>query len=151
MFSQKKADANTSVRVCVAVLVRDERGYILLEKRSDCGLWGLPGGRIEPGESVVQTAEREMKEETGYKIKVVRLLGVYSDPQERIVVFPDNVIQIVDILVEAVIISGDLRCSPESLELKFFAPLALPLEDEIIPAARIILQDILIGNVGVIR
>ena len=151
MFSQTTADANTKVRACVAVLVRDEHGVILLEKRSDCGLWGLPGGRIEPGESIMDTAMREMREETGLRVKVTRLLGVYSGPTDRIVAFPDNVVQIVDILVEAVIISGELTRSPESLALKFFAPLALPLEDEIIPAARLVLRDIVADNVGVIR
>jgi len=151
MFAQKTADANTKVRACVPVLVRDKHGAILLEKRSDCALWGMPGGKIEPGESIIDTAMREMREETGLNIKVTRLLGVYSGPTDRIVAFPDNVVQIVDILVEAEIISGKLTCSSESLALKFFAPLALPLEDEIIPAARLVLKDILTGNVGVIR
>jgi 8-oxo-dGTP pyrophosphatase MutT (NUDIX family) len=48
MYSEKVADANTHLRVGVGVVVRDQRGWILLEKRNDCGLWGLPGGRIEP-------------------------------------------------------------------------------------------------------
>jgi len=151
MFVQQQADANTKVRACVPVLVRDSHGSILLERRSDCGLWGLPGGKIEAGESVLDTAIREMHEETGLTVNVTRLLGVYSGPTDRIVVFPDNVVQIVDILVEAEIVSGKLSCSPESLALQFFALSDLPSDEDVIPAARLVLKDIRNGNVGVIR
>ena len=81
---------NTSVRAGVGVFVLQEGGTILLEKRSDCGLWGLPGGKIEPGESIRQAAEREVLEETGLLIQITRLIGVYSDPAGRIVTFPDD-------------------------------------------------------------
>ena len=151
MFAQKKADTNTKVRVSVPVLIRNEQGAILLEKRSDCELWGLPGGRIEPGESIIDTALREIYEETGLQVKVSRLLGVYSGPDDRIVTFPDVVVQIVDILVEAEIISGALTCSPESLALEFFPLAALPPSAEIIPAARLLLADVVAGRIGVIR
>jgi len=150
MFAQPAADVNTQVRVNVAVLVRDEHKHILLEKRHDCGLWGLPGGRVEPGESVSQTAVREILEETGFHTHVTQLLGVYSGPEDRIVSFPDNVIQIVDVLLEAEIISGELKISSESEEIKFFAHNAFPPEIEIIPPARAVLRDIAQNRIGVI-
>ncbi len=151
MYSKKAADANTRVRVGVGVVVRDQRGWILLEKRSDCGLWGLPGGRIEPGESVVEAAVREVKEETGLAVAISNLLGVYSEPADRIVTFPDNVVHLVDVLLEATIVSGELSCSSESEELQFFKPSALPSESDIVPPARVPLQDFLKGNLGSVR
>lgn len=141
----------TQVRVGVAVIVRDHRGWILLERRRDCGLWGLPGGRIEPGESVAAAAAREVREETGLRVAVQRLWGVYSEAAGRIVTYVDNgdVVHLVDILVEARIISGELSCSSESLEVRFFDPTALP--PDIVPPAMAPLQDVLGGCHGMVR
>ena len=49
-----------------------------MQKRTDCGSWGYAGGSVELGESVEQTAERELFEETGLKAQKLELLGVYS-------------------------------------------------------------------------
>lgn len=149
MYASRPADAKTIVRVGVGVIVCNSRGQILLEKRSDCGWWGLPGGRIEPGESVIQAALREVKEETGLEVEIIQLLGVYSEPTGRIVTFPDNVVHLVDIVVVARIISGELRCSIESEQLQFFEPTTLP--SEIVPPARVPLQDFRQGKTGIIR
>ncbi|HYZ35354.1 MAG TPA: NUDIX domain-containing protein, partial [Pseudonocardiaceae bacterium] len=61
-------------------IVRNDLGQILLVRRTDDGLWELPGGRIEIGESVSAAVRREVVEETGVTITVTRLAGVYSDP-----------------------------------------------------------------------
>ena len=151
MYAKKAADANTRVRVGVGVIVLDSRGWILLEKRSDCGMWGLPGGKIEPGESVTEAAVREVKEETGLNVEITRLLGVYSEPESHIVTFLDNgdVVHLVDILLEAKIRSGELSISSESEALHFFNPTALP--SDIVPPALAPLQDFLQGKTGTIR
>ncbi len=150
MYSKKEADANTRVRVGVAVIIRDSRGRILLEKRSDCKLWGLPGGRIEPGESITDAAVREAREETGFTVQITRLLGVYSEPGERIVTFPDNgdVVHLVDILLEGAIVSGQLSCSHESEELRFFDPDGLPTD--LAPPSRVPLRDVVRGDCATI-
>lgn len=146
MYAKKQADANTRVRVGAGVIITDDRGWILLEKRSDSGIWGLPGGRIEPGESIQESAIREVKEETGLNVEITQLLGVYSEPEDRIVTFLDNgdVVHLVDIIVEAKIISGELSCSHESEELKFFKPTALP--SELVPSSLAPLQDFIEGK-----
>ena len=151
MYSEKVVAEGARVRIGVAMIIRDNHGKILLEKRSDCGAWGLPGGKIEPGESIIDTAERETLEETGLGIEVIRLIGVYSSPSgRRIVTFPDNgdVVHIVDVLMEASVVSGVLHCSAESEEIRFFAPEDFP--KEIVPPARKPLEDYLKGREGII-
>ncbi len=151
MHGNKAADAQTRVKLGVGVFVVNRLGRILLERRSDSGMWGLPGGAIDPGESIHQTALREVKEETGLEVRIVRLIGVYSEPSQRIVVYPDNgdVRHLVDITLEAEIISGELTISPESLELRFFPLDALP--SEIAPPAVQPINDYTQGLTGVIR
>ncbi len=150
MYAKKAADANTRVRVGVGVIVLDSRGWILLEKRSDCGIWGLPGGRIEPGESVKAAAVREVYEETGLTVEITKLLGVYSEPESRIVTFLDNgdVVHLVDVLLEAKILSGALTISSESEELQFFPPDNLP--PDLVPPGVAPLRDFIEGLTGTI-
>lgn len=151
MYARRAADANTVVRAGVGIVLRDDSGRVLLEKRSDCGLWGLPGGRIEPGESVVEAAIREMKEETGLTVKISRLIGVYSEPADRLVSYSGNgdVVQLVDIVLEAILVGGELSCSTESEDLRFFDLAALPMD--LIPPAKAPLEDALKRLTGIIR
>jgi 8-oxo-dGTP pyrophosphatase MutT (NUDIX family) len=140
-----------SVRAGVGVVIRGHGDTILLEKRRDCGWWGLPGGRVEPGESLVEAAVREVREETGLTVEVTHLVGVYSSPEDRIVTYPDNgdVVQLIDIVVGARILSGQVICSQESEEVRFFPPSQLP--EQIVPPARQPLVDALEGRCGVLK
>jgi 8-oxo-dGTP diphosphatase len=57
-------------------------GKILLVKRDTVpfkGYWALPGGRVDPGETAGQTVIREVKEETGLDVKIVRVVGEYVE------------------------------------------------------------------------
>jgi 8-oxo-dGTP diphosphatase len=63
---------------CVGAVVTDGHGRLLLIKRGHdpgAGLWSLPGGRIEPGETDAEALVREMLEETGLTVEPGRLLG----------------------------------------------------------------------------
>ncbi len=62
------------------VLHRDGQGILLIERRNPPHGWALPGGFIDCGESAEQAAVREAKEETGLAVRLVGLIGVYSDP-----------------------------------------------------------------------
>lgn len=59
-----------------AVIVHDEK--IMLIKRSDNGLWAVPGGLVEVGETLAGAAQRELWEETGIRGQVTRLLGIFD-------------------------------------------------------------------------
>jgi ADP-ribose pyrophosphatase YjhB (NUDIX family) len=71
--------ANSVVPSTIAV-VTDEHDRIVLVRRRDNDLWALPGGGMELGESIVDTAVREVKEETGLDVEVTGLIGVYTNP-----------------------------------------------------------------------
>jgi ADP-ribose pyrophosphatase YjhB (NUDIX family) len=120
----------TELRLSVSAVVRSRTGAreILLMRRSDNGLWGLPGGYVDRGESVSQALAREVVEETGWQIEVGRLVGVYSDPARQVIDYGDGRrVQAVNLCFEAVAVSaGALRTPQETLEVGFFAWDALP-------------------------
>lgn len=64
-------------------IIRDQQNRILLQRRSDYGDWGLPGGGMDAGESIEETMIREVYEETGLKIKEYNLYTVYSGPRMK--------------------------------------------------------------------
>jgi 8-oxo-dGTP pyrophosphatase MutT (NUDIX family) len=63
--------------VMIAIIQADQ---ILLIKREDFEVWGLPAGQLEPGESMTQAAIREAYEETGLEVQLTRLVGIYFIP-----------------------------------------------------------------------
>ncbi len=130
------------LRPGVAAVIQNGEGRILLQRRSDNALWGLPGGSVEIGESVRDAIVREVREETGLTVEIVRLIGVYSDPRIQIVRYPDgNVVHYVSTLFACRIVAGELQTGDETLDLRFFDPPDLP--DDLVPMHRIRIQDAL--------
>ena len=66
------------ILVGATILVYNKQGKILFQHRTDSKDWGLPGGAMELGESIKQTANRELYEETGLKAKNLELVDVFS-------------------------------------------------------------------------
>ena len=56
------------------------RGELLLVRRCDSGTWELPGGRVDVGESAVEAALRETSEESGLRVRITGLVGLFTDP-----------------------------------------------------------------------
>ena len=105
-----------------SAVIFDETGSkVLLTRRTDNGLWCIPGGAMESGESVAEACEREVFEETGLKVRVTRLVGVYSNP-DQLVIYPDGTkVHIVALGFEAQVIGGELSLSNETTDAGFFS------------------------------
>jgi 8-oxo-dGTP pyrophosphatase MutT (NUDIX family) len=128
------------VRPSVSAVIFDGRGRLLLQQRSDGGQWGLPGGSVEIGESVHDAVIREVREETGLQVTVLRLVGVYSEPTLQVVRYPDgNVWHYVNVCFECAVRSGELTTCDETLALRYVAPARLPAT--LLPNHRIRIRD----------
>lgn len=66
-----------------AIVFNDDKSRVLMVKRRDVPVWVFPGGGIEPNEKPEDAAIRETEEESGYKVKVKRLVGIYKKPNKR--------------------------------------------------------------------
>lgn len=66
------------LQVGASVIVEDEKGRILLQKRSDNHYWGYAGGSVELDENVEDAAKRELFEETGLTAERLELFGIFS-------------------------------------------------------------------------
>ena len=110
------------IRVGCSAAIFDEGGRVLLTRRADNGQWCLPSGGMEPGESPAETAVREVFEETGLHVRVKRLVGVYSDPNQLVIYIDGNKVQILAIHFEAEIIGGTLGLSEETTDFGYFSP-----------------------------
>jgi len=130
------------IRPGVTAVILTDAG-VLLQRRDDTGSWGLPGGAVDPGETVRDAVVREVREETGLEVEPLRLVGVYSDPAlHQVMRYPDgNVVHFVSVVFECVIRGGAIAPGPESLEVAFHDPEQLPAD--LMPVARIRLRDAL--------
>lgn len=79
------APAAAVVTPSVFVAARDGRGRLLLVRRYDSGAWELPGGRVDIGESALDTAVRETAEESGVSVRITGLVGLFTDPAHVVV------------------------------------------------------------------
>ena len=117
--------------VGVSVVLLSEQGQWLLQRRSDSGLWGVPGGGMEPGESFEQAAARELLEETGLSGIPLTPAGSLSGPECRHVYPHGDEVYMVGMAFRGVL-SADkfagatLGSDGETLELKLFPLDALP-------------------------
>lgn len=104
----------------VNVVVSNDDGEVLLIRRTDNQNWAVPGGAIDLGESMVQAAVRETKEESGIDCSVTGLVGVYTDPK-HVILYTSNgeVRQEFSILLTARATGGAPTPSDESSEVRW--------------------------------
>ena len=109
------------VRPGVSAIIVTGEG-LLLQRRGDNGLWGLPGGSVEPGESVADAVVREVREETGLELEPLDFLGHRLEPYDG---------RIVLCLTWTARAHGDARAADDLSKVRWLAPSELPPPDEL--------------------
>ncbi|MFF7737284.1 NUDIX domain-containing protein [Streptomyces sp. NPDC007984] len=113
--------ANSLVPAASAVVV-DDAGRILLQRRRDNGMWALPGGVMHIGESLPECAVRETREETGFDVEVIGIVGTYTNPRHVFAYDDGEVRQEFSICFLARPVAGQLAVSEESTDVRWFDP-----------------------------
>jgi len=110
------------LKVGCAAVIFDASGHkILLTQRTDNGRWCLPGGGMDAGESAAERCVREVWEETGLQVEILRLIGIYTSPH-RITEYRDGERwQFVSFCFEATITGGELGLSNETTAYGYYA------------------------------
>ena len=116
-YHNPDAPKPTSIVIAVSAFVTDDRDRLLMIRRTDNGLYALPGGRHELGETMTETALRETDEETGIRVEVTGLVGIYSNPDHLLAYSDGEVRQEFSICFRARPVGGEPRTSDESSEV----------------------------------
>lgn len=121
-YDDPNAPKPNSLVPAASAVVTNARGEILMQRRVDNNFWALPGGTMDFGETIVQTAEREVREETGLDVRVDGIVGTFSDPRHIIEYSDGEVRQQFNICFHASVVGGELRTSEESTEVRWIPP-----------------------------
>ena len=122
-YNDPAAPEANSLVPATTVVVPDATRRVLLIRRSDNGKWALPGGGMDIGERLADTAVREVREETGLEIEVVGLVGIYTDPRHVMAYDDGEVRQQFAICFEARQVGGSLLADgSEAKDARFFSP-----------------------------
>ncbi|MFF0293905.1 NUDIX hydrolase [Kitasatospora sp. NPDC004614] len=133
-----------------SVVVVGEDGRVLLQRRTDNGMWALPGGRMDVGESLAGCGIRETREETGLDIEITGIVGTYTNPGHVFAYDDGEVRQEFSICLLGRPTGGQLRVSAESFEVAWFTSEqtdSLPM----VPSIRKRLSDWRSGRFPVVR
>lgn len=112
----------------IRVVIENHAGELLLQKRSDFGVWGLLGGNAEPGENLEQVIAREVQEEAGIEILDAKPFGFGSSPALETFTYPNGheVQHFVMNFYCRKFLGTPTIMDDESLELGWFSPDELP-------------------------
>ncbi len=123
-----------------SAVVTNAHNQVVLQRRTDSGLWALPGGTMDIGESIMQTAVREVREETGLQVEALRIIGVYSDPNHVFAYSDGEVRQEFSVCFACRVVGGRLQASDESHEVALFS-LEETADLDMHPSIRLRLED----------
>ncbi|MFI0422292.1 NUDIX domain-containing protein [Spongiactinospora sp. 9N601] len=118
-YGDPDAPQPNSLVVGVSVAITDEQGRVLLQRRTDNGLWALPGGGMDLTESVPEAGRREVKEETGYDVEISGMVGLYTDARHIIAYSDGEVRRQFNVCLTGRIVGGEMTISGESTELRW--------------------------------
>jgi 8-oxo-dGTP pyrophosphatase MutT (NUDIX family) len=108
------------ILVAAGAIILDDRRRVLLQLRTDDGRWGIPGGTMEPGETVEQCAMREVLEETRLTLDELRLFGIYSGEQQHHTYPNGDEVYCVNVVFLSTAFHGTLRGDAnETVRLQF--------------------------------
>ncbi len=103
-------------QVGVFAAIFNDQNQILLCHRNDYDLWNLPGGGLVSDESPWDGVAREVKEETGLDVKIIRLSGIYHKPQKQEIVF--------QFVCE--VVGGEITLNDEADKISYFSITDIP-------------------------
>ncbi|MEH0821848.1 MULTISPECIES: NUDIX hydrolase [unclassified Micromonospora] len=118
-YDDPQAPKANSIVVAVTVFVLDAQDRVLLIRRTDNGLWAIPGGAQDFGEYIAETAVRETKEESGIDVEVTGIVGIYTDPRHVMAYSDGEVRQQFSICFRARPVGGEPSTSSESSEVRW--------------------------------
>lgn len=116
-YNDPNAPQPNSVVPSTTSVVLDDQGRIALVHRKDNGLWALPGGGMELGESIEDCAVREVKEETGLDVEITGLIGVYTNPHHVMKYDDGEVRQQFSLCYRTKLLGGELGGDSESTDV----------------------------------
>lgn len=105
-----------------SAIVEDRRAAILLHRRDDSDVWALPGGTMEPRESIQETAVRTVAEETGFEIRLTGLVGIYTGPGHVVIGDDGEIRQVFNICFAATITSDRAGSDETPRNVTFVTP-----------------------------
>ncbi|MGX1811356.1 NUDIX hydrolase [Nocardia sp. NPDC055321] len=114
------APAANALVPAASVVVVNDAGQVLLQRRVDNGKWALPGGKMELGESLAECGIRETREETGIDVEIIGIVGTYTDPRHVFAYDDGEVRQEFSICLLGKPVGGTARSSDESTEVDWF-------------------------------
>ena len=126
-YDSPEAPRANSLVPSVNVIVVNDTDQILLIRRTDNGNWAVPGGAIDLGESVAQTAARETLEESGIECAITGVVGIYSDPR-HVILYTSNgeARQEFSVVLTARPVAGQPTPSSESSDVRWVSASELP-------------------------